>query len=238
MSIFSSMDLNNVETSKDTLGGTFERLESDIYPAIIKTIYLTSSKGGAKAANIVADVAGKEYREQLWITNSKGEGYYVNKKTGNKVMLPGLQTLAELVFCGIEKELKDLDTQERVFKVYDYDLKQEVNKPVETIIEMMGMEVDLAIVKEIVDKNVKNESTGAYEPSGETREQNAIEKVFHRASRKTANEAKAGDDATYYDAWLKKNKGVVRNKAKGVKKEGTAGAPQKVAEQPRKSLFS
>ena len=40
-------------------------------------------------------------------------------------------------------------------------------------------------IKELVDKNVKNDSTGEYEPNGETREQNVISKVFHDPSKVT-----------------------------------------------------
>ena len=72
MSMFSNMTTEGMEESKDTLGG-YQPLDSDIYLAKIKTAYITISKNNAMAVNFVADIEGREYREQLWITNSKGE---------------------------------------------------------------------------------------------------------------------------------------------------------------------
>ena len=114
-----------------------------------------------------------------------------------------------------------------------------------------GKPVILGIIKSVVDKNVKNDSTGEYEPSGETREENTIEKVFHHPSKVTVVEAreaqKAGRDAeaTFYDKWVEKNKGVTRNKAKGASGNGGnsgrpgGGAPQAGGGQQKKtnSLF-
>lgn len=236
MSILSNMNLDAVETQKDTLGG-YQPLETDIYPAIVKAVYLTTSKNGATAANLIADVGGKEYREQLWITNSKGE-FFFTSKNGTKIALPGVTILNDICMCALEKPLKEMDTSPKVFKIYDYDAKTEIPKEVPTIVDLAGAQVYLGIVKEIVDKNVKDD-TGNYVPSGETREQNVIEKVFHLGTKKTVNEVKEGvETAAFYDKWLAKNKNNTRNRAKGAGgAKGTAGAPQKAAA-PKKSLFS
>lgn len=233
MSIFSNLSNDNLEQQKDSLGG-FSVLDSGSYDAKITAAYVTTSAKGAMAINLVCDIDGREYREQLWITNSKGENYFINKKTNSRVPLPGFTIVNDICLCTVGSDLKELDTTPRVFKIYDYDTKQEMPKEVPTITDLMGKEITLGILKQIVDKNVKNDA-GDYVPSGETREENVIDKVFHCETKMTVNEAKDGKkEASFHAKWLAKNEGQVRNRSKGAPKaEGTAGAPKKAT----KSLF-
>ena len=232
MSIFSTLSNDNLEQAKDSLGGYL--LDSGSYDAKIACAYVTTSAKGAMAINLVADIDGREYREQLWITNAKGENFYVNSKTNSKVPLPGFTIINDICLCTLGQDLKELDTAPRVFKVYDPEAKQEMPKEVPTIIDLMGKEITLGIIKQVVDKNVKN-AEGNYVPSGETREENVIDKVFHYETKMTVNEAKDGKkEASFHDKWIAKNAGNTRNRAKGAPKaEGTAGAPKKAT----KSLF-
>ena len=234
MSIFSTLSTENLEQAKDTLGGGYSPLESGSYDAKITAAYVTMSAKDAMAINLVCDIDGREYREQLWITNSKGENFFINKKTHSKVPLPGFTIVNDICLCTVGQELKELDTTPRVFKIYDYDAKQEMPKEVPTIIDIMGKEITLGILKQIVDKNVKNDA-GEYVPSGETREENVIDKVFHYETKMTVSEAKDGrKEAAFHGKWVAKNTGNTRNKAKGAEKaEGTPVAPKKAT----KSLF-
>lgn len=233
-SLFSNLNTAGFEEQKDTLGG-FQLLETGVYLAKIKTVYITMSQKGAMAANVVLDIDGREHREQLWITNAEGKNFYVNKKTGGRVALPGFATLNDMCLCAIEKNLDQLDAEPRVFKLYDFETKSEMPKEVPTIVDLMDTEILVGITKQIVDKTIKDAS-GNYVPSGETREENVIEKVFHAGTKMTANEAKAGlKEASFHDKWLAKNAGKVKDKTKKDKASaGTAGAPQKPA---TKSLF-
>ena len=78
-----------------------------------------------------------------------------------------------------------------------------------------------------MDKRQKNESTGEYKPTGETRDENVIEKVFHDPTKMTVVEARQGaTEPVFYEKWLSKNKGQVRNKAKGADgKDAQSGRP-------------
>lgn len=232
--LFTNLNTDGMEQQKDVLGG-YSPLETGAYLAKIKTAYVTMSKNNAMAVNLVCDIDGREYREQLWITNSQGQNFYKNKSTGNKVPLPGFTMLNDICMCAVEKELRELDTEPRVFKIYDFDTKSEMPKEVPTITELLDSEIILGITKQVVDKTVKDAS-GNYVPSGETREENVIEKVFHAQTHKTVNEARANvEEASFYDKWVAKNAGHTKMKAKGAKAEGKAGMPTKPA---TKSLFS
>ena len=231
MSIFDKFDAN-LEQAKDSVGG-YQPLESGAYDARIKTIYITMSKSGAMAANVVMDIDGREYREQIWISNSKGENFYV--KDGHKIPLPGFTALNDICLCTVGKKLCELDTETRVFNVYDWEAKSELPKEVPTIVDLLDAEVTVGIIHQTVDKNVKDAS-GNYVPSGETRDENVIDKVFNSETHMTVNEVKEGKtEATFYNNWLKKNQGVIRNRAKG--KKGTSKAVASPAKPSASPLF-
>ena len=107
----------------------------------------------------------------------------------------------------------------------------------------IGKVISLGIVKQTVNKNVKQGDE--YVPSAETRDENVIEKVFHPELKLTVAEARNGqEEAKFYDAWLERNKGQTRDKRKVKDGAGAPGAPAKAApaagasgQAPRKSLF-
>jgi len=87
--------------------------------------------------------------------------------------------------------------------------------------------------------------TGKYEPTGETREQNEVVKIFSAKEnnyRKTVTEIRAKtDEAAFYDKWVTENQGQVVNKAKGTAKtgatQGMPGAADTPADSGEESLF-
>lgn len=246
MSLFQNLTTKGLEESKDQLGGNFAPVESDIYEATIKALYASESKGGAMALNLVATLPdGKEYRETVYVTNKKKENFFV--KDSKKQPLPGFTLMNELCVMATDKELHELETEEKVVRVYDFEAKAEVNKNVPMIVEAIGKKVALGILKQLEDKTKENPTTGEYEPTGETRETNAIDKVFHPELKVTLPEARIAaakgvtPEPAFYDAWLKRNQGQVKDRTKGAK-GGAAGAPPKAgapgtAAKPKTSLF-
>lgn len=235
MSIFSKLTTDNVEPTRDSLGG-YQALESGIYLATIKAVYITMSRNNAMAANLLLDIDGREYREQLWITNSKGENWYKSSRTGNRMFLDGFTQLNDICLCACNKELKQMDTESRVFNVYSIESHKEVPTEVPTITELAGKQVALGILKETVNKRVKD-SNGNYVDSAETKDENRINKVFHAEKHLTVNEARMGKtEPAFYDRWLEKNQGVTRNRVNPVANTVGAGQAQQLKEAPR-SLF-
>lgn len=253
MSVFGNLTNDGLEETNDRLGG-FNVRDTDVYEATIKVAYAGQSAGGARSVTLVVNLPDGEYSETIYVTNKKGENWFLNQNDkSKKVPLPGFTTIDDICLVTTGKPLSEQDSEEKVVKVYDYDEKKELPKSVPVLTELTGQKVYLGILKSIVDKNVKNDSTGEYEPSGETREENTIEKVFHHPSKVTVVEAreaqKAGRDAeaVFYDKWVEKNKGQTRNKAKGADGKGNGGnsgrpgggAPQAGGGQQKKtnSLF-
>ena len=246
MSIFGNLTNEGLEETTDRLGG-FQIRATDIYPATIKAAYAGQSAGGARNVTIVAELPDGEYSETIYVTNKKGENWFLNQNDkSKKVPLPGFTTIDDICLVTTGKPLAEQDTEEKVVKIYDFDERKELPKAVQMLVDLIGQPLFLGIVQQTVDKNQKNESTGEYEPTGETRDENVIEKVFHDPSKMTVVEARQGaTEPVFYEKWLSKNKGNVRNKAKGADGKGAksgrpgGGAPQSGAGGQKKtsSLF-
>lgn len=233
MSIFGNLTNEGLEETTDRLGG-FQIRATDIYPATIKAAYAGQSAGGARNVTIVVELPDGEYSETIYVTNKKGENWFLNQNDkSKKVPLPGFTTVDDICLVTTGKPLAEQDSEEKVVKIYDFDERKELPKAVPMLVDLIGQTLFLGIVQQTVDKNQKNESTGEYEPTGETRDENVIEKVFHDPTKMTVVEARQGaTEPVFFEKWLSKNKGNVRNRAKGASGNGGnsgrpgGGAPQ------------
>ena len=244
MSLFKDMKSTGMEAATDRLGG-FQAQETDIYQATIKNLYVTESSKGAMAVTLIADLGGdKEYRETFYISSGREKGqknYY--EKNGKKYPLPGFTVVNDLCLIATEKELCELEPEEKVVKIYDPEAKEEVNKSVPVITEALGKKVALGILKQLENKNEKDANDN-YVATAETKETNVVDKVFHPDLKVTVSEARKGEEATFWDAWLKRNQGQTRDRREIKDGEsapkGKPGTPPKAggaAAAPRKSLF-
>lgn len=239
--------LNNLTTSndiaeeKDSVGGGFV-LDTGLYNSKVTLAYLQKSQGGALGLvlHLTTD-AQKEIRQTLWMTSGTAKGclnYYVDKD-GNKQYLPGFNMANSLCLLTVGKEISQIETEEKVVNVYSSTAKAEVPTKVEMLVELLGQDIIVGLIKQIVDKNQKNDA-GEYVPTGETREENEIDKLFRSRDSKTTAEIKAqAPEAVFIHTWKKKWDGQVRDRA--TKQAGAAGAPKSTAPaagKPQNSLFS
>lgn len=238
--MFNNLTDQGLEKAEDRLGGGFSVRETDIYTFKIKAAYAGKSQGGAMNVSLIAVDSQGEYRETIYITNRKGENFFV--KDGKKIPLPGFTIINDLCLIATGEPLSEQETEEKVINLYDFEAKKEVPTSVPMIMALLDAEVSLSIQKNLEDKNVKNDA-GDYVPSGETRDTNTIGKVFHTETKMTVVEALEGaEEAKFWDAWLEKNKGKVFDRTKkdtgggkpvGARPTPTAGAK----EGGRPSLF-
>jgi hypothetical protein len=231
----------SISNEKDSVGGG-GTLASGLYPAKITLAYVTTSSGGATGLVLHAKTSeGRDIRSTQWMTSGTAKGaknFY--EKDGVKNYLPGFllaQSLA-LLTCG--KELSDMDTEQKVANVYSFDVKAEVPTKVDMVMDLLGKEVVIGLIRQTVDKNVKD-GNGVYVPSGETRDENEIDKFFRASDRKTTAEIRAkAEEAVFVNTWDAKWNGQVRDRS--TKGAGTAGAPRAAAavanKKPTASLFA
>jgi hypothetical protein len=225
-------------------GGLFD---SDIYLAKIKTAF-TGKAANSEARNVtlLLDIGGRELRSQIWVSNKAGEVTYTDKQTKEVKNLPGFNQTNALALLVTGKNLGDLDAEDLVVKLYDFDAKKEIPQSVSCFTELHGETIAVAVQRQTVDKNEKN-AAGDYVPSGETRDVNVVVKFLDAEKQLTISEIaefikslgetfdnvvndgnllkaikKApAEQATYADKWLKMNKGKTYDNSAG--KKGSTG---------------
>ena len=233
-----------IADEKDSVGGGGV-LESGLYNSTVTLAYLIKSAGGAVGMVMQAKTdQGRDIRQTLWMTSGDAKGnknYY--EKDGQKNYLPGFIAANALALLSTGKEISDLDTEMKVVKVYNKDAKAEVPTKVEVLVDLINKEIIIGLIKQTVDKTAKNDSTGMYEPTGETREENEIDKFFRASDKMTTAEIRAAaNEPIFYGTWAAKWQGQVKNKAKG--SSGTSGAPRMggaaaaASKKPTTSLFA
>ncbi len=214
-----------VENETDFLGGGV--LDSALYDFVVNMAYFDTSKGGANSLNLELKAAnGATMRTVLWITSGTAKGCknYYEDKQGKRRYLPGFNQANAICMLGIEKEISNVVPEKKVIKVYDFDAKKEVPTEKDVIMELIGAQITCGVVKQVVDKNVKN-AAGDYVPSGETREENEIDKCFRTADGMTVAELTSGETEPAFKAkWDEKNAGKVRMRAKGATAANAASA--------------
>lgn len=232
-----------IEEAKDSLGGN-AALETDAYVMTVAMAYIKKSSGGALGLHLHFKTAdGKDFKTAQYMTggDAKGNLPYYTDKDGKKQFLPGFNIANSLTLLTVGKEISDLDTEPKVIKLYNSDAGAEVPTTVDCVTDLLGAEIIVGLVKQIVDKTKKNDA-GVYVPTGETREENDIDKLFRAKDKMTKAEISGGATSPdFYTAWLDKNKGITRNKAGKGSTAGTAGAPKAGSPagtgKPNKPLF-
>lgn len=246
MSLLSTLATDSsIENETDVVGGGYSPLDSDIYAAKVDLAYMTKSSGGAIGVVLhLKTDAGRDVRQTVYVTSGEKKGqknYY--EKDGQKHYLPGFNLMNSLALLTVGKELSQLDTEDKVINLYNYEAKAEVPTKVPVITDLMNQPIYAAIVKQLVDKRAKADD-GSYQPTGESREENEIDKFFRHKDKMTTAEIRAQAEApAFFERWQAKWKGEVKDKT-----TKTAGGGQKAAalsksngtsagQQPTQSLF-
>jgi len=230
-------DLNTVDTIEapsDNLGGGGYVWESGVYPVLLDLVYTTTAASGAVGMNIVCkDKESRELRKTLWVQSGNSKGNKTTyTKDGKEFGLPGFNVASAISKLVAGKELKQLDSEKKTVKLYDFDLGKEVLTEVDVYPELHNQRVDLGIIKQIVDKNVKD-AMGNWVASGDTRDENEIDAVFSADSGLTLTETMAkATTPEFQPKWAKKWTGVTREKAKGKAANGAAPMPTAAATAP------
>jgi hypothetical protein len=214
---------NAIANETDSLGG-FTVLDSGVYPSLIAKAFLSvSAKSGARAFNLHVKTSKGMLSQQFWVTSGKDKGYknyYIDKRSGDKKYLPGFNMANAVCLLTIGKELSDLTAVEGVEEIYGQKEK------VVLLPELAAQNVTLGVVKQIVDKTKYNEGTKEYEPTGETRQQNEVDKVFKHGSNLTTTEIRAGIDVPkFHEDWAAKWNGAVVDKSTKAASGAQEGAP-------------
>lgn len=247
--------LANLTTSDDIAPETDRvgrsLLDAGVYAATIKMAYLQKSSGGALGLTIAFDIeGGKELRTTQYLTggDKKGNLNYYTDKQGNKQYLPGFNLGNSLAMLTTGKELSKLSTEERLVNIYDSAAKAEKPTPVQVVVDLLGEEVNVGVLRVLEDKMNKDDAGNYTVYTGETRESNEVDKFFCAKTKflnmTTAEIRGKAEKASYVDTWKKQNEGQIKDKTNkdAAKQGGAAGAPKAAAAaggtaKPDESLF-
>ena len=231
MSLFASIQNANIQTKEEDVLGGSRTVPSNVYPAGIKLAYLDAAASGAIC--VVFDFAmlvnGKErnHKETIYISNKNKEFTYKDKQSGEDKPLPGFVTVDSICKAVTGKSITELSTEKKTIKVYDYDQKAEVPQEKEVLMDLIRGKLELGIIETIVDKNVKTDN--GYVPSGETREQNELSKVFNEDGLTQLEKESGATEAKFKAAWVEQYAGKKINKSKGAAAGAKAGGVSKPA---------
>ena len=238
MSLLSALASDtSIAQETDSVGGN-AALESGLYECKVNMAHITKSAGGAMGLVLNMSTGNREVRQTLWMTSGTAKGaknYY--EKDGEKHFLPGFNHANGLCLLTAGKEVSEMDTETKVIKLYSSEAKAEVPTKVEVVTDLLGKLVLVGLIKQKVDKTQKNDQ-GVYVATGDTREENEIDKLFRAEDRMTTAEIRAQSaEASFVNTWDAKWTGKTKDKSKGVSANaGTFGAPA-ASKKPATSLF-
>lgn len=244
MSLLANLSTDTtIADEKDSIGNSV--LNSGLYGLTVAMAHINKSAGGALGLVLSLKTAdGREVRQTLWMTSGTAKGCknYYEDKQGAKQYLPGFIQANALCLLTVGKEISALDTEVKVIKLYSPEAKAEVPTKVDVLVDLLNKEVIAGIIKQTVDKTKKDETTGLYVATGETRDENEIDKFFRASDRMTTAEIRAqAEEAVFIDTWEAKWKDKVKDRAKGAA-DGLPGVPKlggapAASKKPTNSLF-
>ena len=213
---------DSIQAEKDVLGGGGSLLETGVYDFTIEMAYASKSAGGAAALNVhLKSDSGATLRKAIYVTNKKGENFYIGKD-GQKAYLPGFLLATNLCLLTVKKELHQVTPEDKTIMLYDFDAKKELPTKAKVLVDLIGQRVTVSIVKEVVDKTAK-QGDGSYAPTGETREQNELSKVFNEDGLTQLEKDSGATEAKFKAAWIAQYGDKKINKAKGAGSGAKAG---------------
>lgn len=248
MSLLSTLTTDaSIQSDTDSVGGDYSPLESGIYAVTVTSAFIKKAESGAMALELTMKTdTDREIRQTLWMTSgiAKGMKNYYTDKNGEKKYLPGFTSANSLTLLTVGQEISTMDTETKVVSLYSKDAKAEVPTKVDMLTDLLNKEVLVGLLKQTVDKTAKNESTGMYEPTGETRDENEVDKFFRAKDRLTTAEIRAeATEPSFINTWEAKWAGKTRVKTKA-KASGTSTVASPFAsaanspKKPATSLFA
>lgn len=232
MSIFAQLQnqATKVKTEDKDFTGKYT-VDSGLYPAKIRVMYIDKSQSGAAfvAIDAILTIDGKQrqYKENIFISNKEG-GLTYKDKNGEDQPLPGYQTIDTLIKSATGKSFAEVTTEVKQIKVRNPQTRQDEPMPKEIIMDMIDAQVQLGITE---TKEVH------YNDPSKTQLKNQIHKVFNADGFTLTELAAQATEPKYATTWAEQFTGKQIDNTAGKANQGRpaqSGAPQA---KPATSLF-
>lgn len=171
------------ETDRPLNGGR-KQLEAGVHDFVIEYAYLEEATSGALAVVIKFTSPDGEFTTREWIMSGreKGSTNFYTDKQGNKRYLPGFVTASNIVRLTLDKELDELEPEDKVLMLYDGSAGRETPQTKPVLVDLSGCEITLGIKKILED---------GYKDPTKSRTNYEIVTVFHTATGCTVPELEA-----------------------------------------------
>lgn len=221
-----------VQKVVDRVGGS-SAIPSGIYKMKLEYLYSDVAKSGAimmYGQAILED--GTKYRISECVASGDAKGNKVTyTKDGIEHYLPGYTTINNICLLTVGEPIDSCQEEEKVLDLYDSELQKTASRKVMCIKGIAKIDINLGIMREIVNKQVKSGDKGnKYINTNETRTINTINCVFRGNDNLTVIEIKAGAETSkFFDVWNDANKDrdanrfvEVKGAVAGSKSKGTS----------------
>jgi len=250
----------SIQGEQDRIGGG-GAIESNVYDLTIDMAYITVSEektdgdgkvtGGAMAVTIIyKQENGKEITDTQYVTGGadKGKKNTYLDKDKNEQYLPGFLIMDAVAMLTLGKSISDLETEDKLVEVYDFQAKAKVAKKLPVITELIGKKLVAGILRVVANKKVKQQN-GSYAVTNDKSTFNEVSKIFcarddfkhMTVAEIRAKKADPSVTAKFYDEWKNNYAGKDKDTFKPVDgaPAGTSGGSQTAsgATAPKTSLF-
>lgn len=202
------LDINfNVDANVDLSESTGSSLlETGLYKAVVKHVYITQSKSGTGIANVILTIDNKDVKvEPLYISYADTKSPVRDGK-----VIPGFITINALSELVTGKPFSETvkNAQKKALMLYDFESKADKPTEVPVVVELSGKQVGVGITK--LHKHKKKEVNGKWYPTTDMFYVNEIHRFYDVTTGQTSTEKKKGAEASFGKSWVEKNKGVTK----------------------------
>ncbi len=202
-------EIAGVELQADKISDKKYLKKTGIYTAELSMAYMKESKNGAIGIQLdFTTEEGETYAvNNLWVTNRKGEPFYIiqkGDKKGEKDVLPGMKELMKYSQLLTGKKESFNETEDTIYPIYDKEKGAMVDKTVKSVPSFVGKIVQLVLQETVKDKTALNSGSGKYDPTGETMIVLELKTLLDGVTGKTLAEVESGSEAGYKNIFLKK----------------------------------
>ena len=208
-------DILNYETP--STGSSKFKLETDVYNAIIKCLYITEAATGTEVTHLVFEANGVEKDLSLY-TSFKGTKNHtkIDEKTGKATSTPDYIKIAKLCYLLTGKVINNSPVETKAIQVMDWASKGKKIIQVPCYSEMINKPVKIALEQHERFKSERN-AQGVYVQTQETFTSYEINDFYDITTGQNAKEKAGGLEPKAMNTWLASNKGkVFKEKAQSI----------------------
>lgn len=210
-------------------------LDTDLYAGLLKYVYFTTAKSGTTMANAVVEINGLSRTFSMCITykDTKKPTKVENGKTS---VIPGYKQLNSLVYCACEKNLDNVEQEEKSILIHDFKKNEDVPTMVMTIKDVMNTKVGVGIKKVLKHKTAL--INGNYVPTTDTYYANEVDN-WYTADGFSAKEKVTDSEPVSAVKWKEKKGQIFEEKLKTapIAPPTQATAMTQASSKPVASLF-